>query len=125
MFRHIERPAVVADSDNQMAFLKNAVVISNYDFPCQNGELPSLTMLLKHWYRYQASHDIGRTSLYELIHSFTSVMTGSLGMTLQELRSVMGHSLYMDTLGVYAKDLPDTMKVIRDKTDAAFATAIK
>ncbi|MBQ6425765.1 MAG: site-specific integrase [Clostridia bacterium] len=111
--------------DDQKAFLKNAGIISNYVFPRENGELPSQTMLLKHWYRYQASHNIERTSLYELRHTFTSVMAGRSGMTLQELRSVMGHSVNMDTLGVYAKDLPDSMKVIRDKTDAAFATVIK
>ena len=35
-------------------------------------------------------------------------------ITLQELRFVMGHSVNIDTLSVYSKDLPDTMKVIRD-----------
>ncbi len=69
---------------------------------------------MKHWYRYQASHDIERTSLYELRHTFTSIMADRSVITLQELRFVMGHSVNIDTLSVYSKDLPDTMKVIRD-----------
>lgn len=110
--------------DAQKKQLKNAGVISNYVFPRENGFVPSQTMLLKHWYRYQVSHDIERISLYELRHTFTSIMAGRSGMTIQELRSVMGHSVNMDTLGVYSKELSDADITISTKVNAAFESIL-
>lgn len=63
------------------------------------------------WQRYCKAHEIPPTSLYELRHTFVSIVKV---LPAGEVKSWVGHSSNMDTFGIYAHALRDDVTRVAD-----------
>ena len=75
----------------------------------------------KCWQRYCESNGIPRLTLYELRHTYVSLI-----QTLPEatIKRLVGHSKNMDTFGVYAHELTDTGSRVSSDLTNIFTTLI-
>lgn len=77
----------------------------------------SLSSLSKRWRVYCEHNGIPYVSLYELRHTFVSVVKG---LSLGELRPLIGHSASMDTLGWYAHQMDGEAEIVAKKVGYIF-----
>ena len=110
--------------DDQRRMLSAAEVRSNIVFPDRKGSFSTQDTMLKAWNRYREHHSLPHVTPYGLRHTYISVVSGRSNMTLAELKSTVGHSKNMDTLGTYGHALFDQMQRIADKTDDAFGSIL-
>ena len=80
--------------EDQRVMLKNKGLISPWIFcdPC--GEISNPNNVYSQWVIYRRHHDI-RSNLHELRHTFISINKSDLPLEL--MKSVVGHSVNMDT----------------------------
>ena len=112
---------VLAD---QLDMLRDAGVVSQYLFPAMDGGPANQRTLSIRWRAYRAYNGIGSVTPYELRHTFVSITSGLSDLNIGELRSVVGHSQNMDTLGTYSHKLTDADRRIADKISDAYAQII-
>ena len=110
---------------DQDKMLFKAGVRSKYLFPAPNGEHATQDTMSDHWKRYRVHNGIGHVTPYELRHPFVSVTAGRSNITLAELKSIVGHSKNMDTLGTYGHKLSDEDVRISEVINSAFSDLIK
>lgn len=65
-------------------------------------DIPALSSFRNRWYRYCDSNGIQRISLYELRHTFVSIVKT---LPEGEIKPIVGHSKNMDTFGTYGHEL--------------------
>ena len=109
----------------QYEMLKRAGLVSQYIFPDETGGPINQKNYRQRWKRYCAHNGITAITPYELRHTFVSITSGRADMTLAELKSVVGHSNNMDTLGVYGHQLTDEQQRISMKIESAFSGILK
>ena len=74
------------------------------------------------WYRYCDYNHIPRVTLYELRHTFVSVIQD---LPEGEIKRLVGHSKSMDTFGIYAHALrPDDESRIAENVTAAIESIL-
>lgn len=97
-------PLAAAEWDAQVAMLEAAGVESPWLFCDEAGNLPKYILLSKRWTVYCSSNGIQPLTLYEMRHTFISIV-----QNLPEgyLRQLVGHSASMDTRGTYAHEMQD------------------
>lgn len=110
--------------EDQLNMLRDAGVVSQYLFPAEDGGPSNQNVLGKRWRRYRQHHNLGDITLYELRHTFVSIAAGLSDLSIGELRTVVGHSKNMDTLGTYAHKLTEADRRIADKISDAYAQII-
>lgn len=72
------------------------------EYPNKDGfvfSLPSPTAYRERWQKYCQSNQITKTSIYELRHTFVSVIKT---LPAGEVKQLVGHSHSMDTFGIYS-----------------------
>lgn len=93
----------------QKQMLKDQGIISPWLFPDENGDILQPKHLYNKWRTYRRQHDI-HGSLHELRHTFISIAKADVPEQL--LKQVVGHSISMDTFGVYGHQIDgDTQRV--------------
>lgn len=112
---------VIAD---QLNMLQEAGVVSQYLFPAPDGGVTTQHAVYRKWKTYRAHNGIADITPYELRHTFVSVTSGLSDLSIGELRTVIGHSQSMDTLGTYSHKLTDADRRIADKISDAYAQII-
>ena len=80
-------------------------------------ELVSEAYYYKRWQVYCKANGIPPISVYELRHSFVSVISPCLPV---RSRGLVGHSQSMDTFGVYSHALSGDAAATADDVNAAF-----
>ncbi len=79
------------------------------------GAFLSQQLLLQRWKKYCISNNITPISMYELRHTFVSIIKA---LPEGKIKSMVGHSKNMDTYGVYShdfgNDLAETSMMIND-----------
>lgn len=88
--------------DDQMAYLKEKEIESDWVFPDKYGELSNPKAIYFSWRAYAKQHDIECT-IHELRHTFISI--NKADMPIELLKSVVGHSSSMDTIGIYGHEV--------------------
>lgn len=88
--------------DDQREFLKKKRIISPWIFPDECGDRADPKHIYTQWKAYCRQHGIDCT-LHELRHTFISI--NKADMPVELLKSVVGHSLTMDTFGVYGHEV--------------------
>lgn len=82
----------------------------------------SQNALYQHWQKYQEGNGIEpRISMYELRHTFVSVVQNLPG---GDLKALVGHSKSMDTLGTYSHDMRGKDKQRAQAVNDAFSLAL-
>ena len=77
--------------------------------------------MYKAWKRYKEHNGLGKTTPYELRHTFVSVTAGMSNLNIGELRATIGHSQNMDTLGTYSHALSGAEMHIASGIASAFS----
>lgn len=90
---------IIADQIKQ---LNTAGIASVWLFPGRDGDFGKYAASASAWRKYKAQAGIN-CSLYELRHTFVSIMKNSLPEEL--LKRIVGHSANMDTFGVYGHEI--------------------
>jgi integrase len=103
--------------DDQRAMLDRLGIESDWIFPNQYGECSDPSMIAKHWRKYREYHGI-TCSIHELRHTFVSI--NKIEMPIELLKSVVGHSASMDTIGVYGHELEGEKQLAAQYVDSAF-----
>ena len=89
------RPLVLSDR-------ARAVLLDQLrEYPRKRGpvfDLPPQSTFREHWSRFCESNGMTRTTLYELRHTFVSVVKS---LPAGEVKPLVGHSQNMDTFGIY------------------------
>lgn len=79
--------------------------------------------LYNRWRRYCKANGIPAMSLYELRHTYISIVSPAL--TEGELKPIVGHSQSMDTLGIYSHELDGDARRTAEKIDSRFQQLLK
>ncbi len=87
---------------DQQAMLAEHGVCSEWVFPDRHGECSHPAAIAKYWRKYCAYHGISCT-VHELRHTFVSI--NKIDMPLELLKATVGHSVDMDTIGVYGHEI--------------------
>lgn len=95
-------PTAMRVLDDQRDMLRRNGLISPWIFPDQNGELAHPNCIYDQWDTYRRHHGI-KSNLHELRHTFISLNKADLPIEL--MKSVVGHSSSMDTIGVYGHEI--------------------
>lgn len=107
---------------DQLVFMARCGIVSPYVFPSSTGECTKQQTYAKHLKRFCEQHNITTASPYELRHTFVSVAKSiDTGM----LKSLVGHSAAMDTLGVYSHDMQGDMHKAAGEVNALFDEILK
>lgn len=101
----------------QIEMLRAAAVVSPYLFPAEDGTALTEKQYYTAWSRYCESNRIPHISVYELRHTFVSV-TKEMPEGLKKM--VVGHSMDMDTEGVYGHEMSGDLKKAAGYVAAAF-----
>lgn len=88
--------------DDQIAYLKEKEIESDWVFPDKYGELSNPKSIYFSWRAYAKQHGIECT-IHELRHTFISI--NKADMPIELLKSVVGHSSSMDTIGIYGHEV--------------------
>lgn len=78
--------------------------------------------LLGRWHEYCKYNGIPHTTLYELRHTFISVIKG---LPEGEIKPLVGHSRNMDTTGVYSHEVKGDLQRVSNKIQNIFESIIK
>lgn len=114
--RCIRLPALAMEAYHaQINLLKSNGVKLNFNTPL--FQISSQHTYYGHWTHYLESHDLPHVSLYELRHTFVSIVK-----TLPEgrIRPIVGHSKNMDTYGTYAHILKGEIEETTKEIDRLF-----
>lgn len=79
-------------------------------------------ILLKRWHRYCQANGIPEISLYELRHTFVSVVKQ---LPEGDVKALVGHSRNMDTFGVYGHQMTGDGERIAGSVNEAFITILR
>ena len=110
---------------DQIRMLTKAGIVSPYLFPTPQGTISNQSTTRHRWTRYCESNGITTVTPYELRHTYVSVCSGRGDLSLSELKSLIGHSKNMDTLGVYAHKLADADTRLAASVNQIFEGVIK
>lgn len=75
-----------------------------------------------HWNRYKAANGLSDVTPYELRHTFVSV---AKVLPEGQVKAIVGHSLNMDTFGIYGHELAGEAGEIAQEIDGAFAKILQ
>lgn len=84
-------------------------------------EIASTKSYWKRWKSYCESNNIQRTSLYELRHTFVSVVKA---LPEGQIKAIVGHSRNMDTFGTYSHEVEGELQETADRINDLFEAII-
>lgn len=102
----------------QENMLKEKGIISPWLFPNEDGNRLDPNSLYKHWMKYADQHGI-KENIQEMRHTFISITKTEMPEEL--LKSVVGHSVKMDTTGIYGHIIDGEKQLAADFIDSAFS----
>jgi integrase len=108
--------------ENQKQYQKSAEIKSEYVFSNQYGDPMIEDRYYDSWIRYRKYHDLSKSHLYELRHTFVSMVKSLPEGYLKEL---VGHSKDMDTYGVYAHTFSDDMSITANMVQNIIENVLK
>ena len=116
--RTFELSPIAADTlKKQYEFMALKGIVSPYVFPSLNGECTKQRTYERHLKRFCEQHSITVATPYELRHTFVSI---AKSMDIGMLKSIVGHSETMDTLGVYGHAVQGDMHRAANEINALF-----
>ena len=106
--------SILAD---QRAMLAVRGIESPWVFPDEFGERTHPEAMLERWKTYGEQHGIDST-IHEMRHTFVSV--NKADMPIELLKSIVGHSVSMDTTGIYGHEVDGEGERAAKITDMVF-----
>ena len=110
--------------EEQYEMLKKNGVVSPYVFPAPDGSPASQFAAYEAWNRYCKYNGIEKITPYEMRHTFVSISSAKANLSIADLRTTIGHSRNMDTLGTYSHALTDTEERIAMGLNTAFSDVL-
>ena len=107
--------------EDQREMLRHKGLISPWIFCDQDGDLARPNCIYGQWDTYRKHHGI-KSNLHELRHTFISLNKADLPLEL--LKSVVGHSSSMDTMGVYGHEIDGDRHRAAEIIDGVFRTVL-
>lgn len=104
--------------DEQLAMLASHGIESEWMFPDEFGERAIPNNFYARWDTYRQQHGID-TTIHEMRHTFVSA--NKADMPLELLKLLVGHSVDMDTTGVYGHEMDGEQDRAADIIDAVFS----
>lgn len=108
--------------EDQRRMLAEKGIVSEWVFPDKYGEQPNPNAVYDQWATYRKQHGI-ESSIHELRHTFISIQKAD--MPIELLKSVVGHSDAMDTIGVYGHEVEGDQERAARIIDSTFSSLLK
>ena len=108
--------------EQQQAMLDDLKIKSDWVFPNKYGECSDPNLIYRQWVRYCQYHGI-KCTIHELRHTFISINKVKMPEVL--IKSVVGHSVSMDTIGVYGHEVDGEKELAAQYVDDAFQELLK
>lgn len=108
--------------EDQQKMLADLGIDSPWVFPDKYGERSDPNLVAKHWRKYCDYHGF-KCTIHELRHTFVSINKVGTPETL--IKSIVGHSVSMDTIGVYGHEIDGEKALAAQYVDAAFEKIFK
>lgn len=102
----------------QKIMLERNGIESPWVFPDEDGDRSDPNHVYKMWSRYSKEHNINCT-LHEMRHTFISI--NRIDMPIELLKGIVGHSVSMDTIGVYGHEIDGEKELAAQYIDSAFS----
>jgi integrase len=115
-------PMALSILDNQKALQSNMNIETEHIFSRNDGRPIIEDRLYESWIRYRNYHNLSNSTLYELRHTFVSIVKKLPEGYLKEL---VGHSKDMDTYGVYSHEFADDKAIAAEMVQEALSKYIK
>lgn len=103
---------------DQLNYLASRNIVSMYIFPDMDGNPAHQRTYSEHLKKYCRYNGISVATPYELRHTFVSI---AKSMDCSLLKSVIGHSATMDTLGVYGHEVHGDMAKAANELNTIFS----
>lgn len=107
--------------DAQKKMLAARHIESNWVFPDEWGERSDPNKAYKQWRYFCREYDI-RSTIHEMRHTYISILKND--MPEQMLKDLVGHSVNMDTYGVYGHVVNGEMERAKNIMDSTFARVL-
>ena len=88
--------------EDQRKMLEDMGIYSDWVFPDKDGSRSDPNKIYKHWVRYGEHHGI-KCTIHELRHTFISI--NKIDMPIELLKTLVGHSVSMDTVKIYGHEV--------------------
>ena len=108
--------------DKQAQYLAEKHIETEWIFPDPEGGMPNPDRVRREWRKYSAEMGID-CKMHELRHTFVTLVKNDMPLAL--LKSQVGHSAEMDTIGVYGHTTANDMTEIARIIDGAYLRVIK
>ena len=106
---------ILRDQRKQMM---SAGIASEWLFPNTEGELTNPNSLYNRWCETRRSLNLPPISIHDLRHTMISTVKNDVELPL--IKSVVGHTPKMDTLGTYGHDTGNDAETAAAEIDAVF-----
>lgn len=103
---------------DQQEMLRQHGIDSPWVFPDKNGERSDPRLIYKHWVRYQKYHGLEHCSIQGMRRTFVSI--NKIDTPLELIKMLVGHSVSMDTIGVYGREVDGEKERAAQHVDNAF-----
>lgn len=103
--------------DEQTMLTANGI-ISEWLFPNAKGEMINPNSLYNRWIYLRKRLDLPEISIHDLRHTMISTIKSDVELPL--IKTIVGHTPKMDTLGTYGHDTGDDAERAADRIDKAY-----
>lgn len=107
----------LAELEEQREMLKQRGIVSPWIFPTTRGVMPSQNAAYMQWNRYKQANGLPSCTPYGMRHTMVSA---SKKVPLEYLKQIVGHSLSMDTFGVYGHQMDGEKEAAAEMMDAVW-----
>lgn len=108
--------------NDQRKMLEAHGIESDWVFPDKNGERSDPRLIYKQWVRYTAYHNLNHCTVQGMRRTFVSV--NKIDTPIELIKSLVGHSVSMDTIGVYGREVDGEKALAAQYVDSAFAKVL-
>lgn len=102
----------------QRDMLKRMGIESKWVFPDKHGERSDPRLIYKQWVRYMEFHGFDDCSIQGMRRTFVSI--NKIDTPLELIKMLVGHSVSMDTIGVYGAEVDGEKERAANYVDNAF-----
>lgn len=103
----------------QKAMLDRHGIDSPWVFPDKHGERSDPNLIYKQWIRYLEYHGFDRCTIQGMRRTFVSI--NKVSTPIELIKMLVGHSVSMDTIGVYGREVNGEQELAAKCVDNSFS----
>ena len=107
---------------DQFDMLEENGIRSPWVFPDKHGERSDPRLIYKQWMRYIEYHGFDHCTIQGMRRTFVSI--NKIDTPLELIKMLVGHSVSMNTIGIYGREVDGEKDLAAQYVDSSFAKAV-